>query len=108
MRIGRRAFLISSALICLSGAAGAGDKAAGETRYYESCVNCHGQAGKGAASYPKVSGNPVEYTKSKLEAYRDGVKQGPNSSLMIMMAKPLTDQEIDDLAEYLTDATYKN
>jgi cytochrome c553 len=82
----------------------AADKAAGEERYYESCVNCHGQAGKGASSYPKISGNEVAYTTEKLRAYREGIKQGPNSALMIMMAKPLTDEEIDNLAAYLEDA----
>ncbi|WP_206040763.1 c-type cytochrome [Roseobacter ponti] len=83
------------------------DKAAGEIRYQESCVSCHGQAGKGAASYPKVSGNEIAYTTAKLKSYREGIKQGPNSSLMIMMAKPLTDEEIDNLAAYLEDATYE-
>ena len=83
------------------------DKALGEIRYNESCVNCHGQAGKGAASYPKISGNEVSFTTEKLRAYREGIKQGPNSALMIMMAKPLTDEEIDNLAAYLEDAKYE-
>ncbi len=80
------------------------DKEAGAIRYQKSCVSCHGRAGKGAASYPKISGNPVSYTTEKLRAYREGIKQGPNSALMIMMAKPLTDEEIDNLAAYLEDA----
>lgn len=84
-----------------------GDVAAGEARYNKSCNNCHGPAGKGVASYPKISGNELTYTKDKLETYRAGTKIGPNSSLMIMMAKPLTDQEIADLAVYLKDATYE-
>ena len=78
---------------------------AGEARYKKTCVNCHGAGGKGVASYPKVSGQDIAYTTSKLETYRDGIKIGPNSSLMIMMAKPLTDQEIADLAVYLKEAT---
>ena len=82
-----------------------GDAEAGEERYNQSCVNCHGAAGKGAASYPKISGQEIPYTISKLETYRDGIKIGPNSSLMIMMAKPLTDEEIANLAAYLKDAT---
>jgi len=81
-----------------------GNSEAGEIRYNQTCKNCHGAAGKGVASYPKVSGNDVSYTKSKLETYREGIKIGPNSSLMIMMAKPLTDEEIADLAAYLKDA----
>lgn len=81
------------------------DKELGEARYKKTCVSCHGKAGKGASSYPKISGNPVSYTIEKLEAYREGIKQGPNSPLMIMMAKPLTDEEIENLAAYLADAS---
>lgn len=81
--------------------ASAGDIEAGEARYNQSCVNCHGAGGKGVASYPKVSGKEIADTIAKLETYRDGIKIGPNSSLMIMMAKPLTDEEIANLAAYL-------
>lgn len=88
--------------------ASSGDKKAGEVRYNKTCINCHGPAGKGAASYPKISGNDISYTKSKLETYREGIEIGPNSALMIMMAKPLTDEEIANLAAYLKDAKYKN
>jgi Cytochrome c553 len=45
-----------------SSAALAGDPVAWDDRYHESCHACHGPAGKGAASYPKISGNPVQYT----------------------------------------------
>ena len=94
-------------LLSFSGLAISGDPAAGEARYMESCINCHGPAGKGVASYPKISGNDVSYTTSKLETYRDGIKVGPNSALMIMMAQPLTDEEIANLAAYLKDAKYE-
>ncbi len=77
----------------------------GEERYNQTCVNCHGAAGKGVASFPKVSGNEISYTKSRLETYRDGIKIGSNSSLMIMMARPLTDEDIANLAVYLKEAT---
>ena len=43
-----------------------------------------------------------------LETYRDGIEVGPNSSLMIMMAQPLTDVEIANLAAYLKDAFINN
>ena len=87
--------------------AAAGDPVAGEARYKQSCINCHGMAGKGAASYPKISGKEVSYITAMLETYRDGIEVGPNSSLMIMMAQPLTDVEIANLAAYLKDAVYQ-
>lgn len=106
IRLAKAMLLLS--LLNFSGYAWSGDKAAGEARYNQSCINCHGPAGKGVASYPKISGNEVSYTKSKLETYRDGIRVGPNSDLMIMMAKPLTDEEIANLAAYLKDAKYEN
>ena len=84
----------------------AGDIEAGKIRYNKTCINCHGPAGKGAASYPKISGKDIPYITNKLETYRSGTKIGPNSGLMIMMAKPLSDEEIANLAAYLKDAKY--
>ena len=80
------------------------DREIGESKYKTTCISCHGKAGKGVASYPKISGNPVSYTTEKLRAYREGIKQGPNSALMIMKAKPLTDEDIENLAAYLEGA----
>ncbi len=100
------ALSLAVALVC-SSTATAGDADAGDKRYHESCHACHGPAGKGVSSYPKVSGNSVEYTREKLMGYRSGQKFGPNSALMIMMAKPLSDEEIENLAVYLKDAKYE-
>ena len=95
-----------SAIFCfvflsLSSHAFAGDAGAGEKRYAVNCGNCHGPGGMGLASYPKISGKEVAYLTERLKTYRSGKKIGPNSDLMIMMAKPLTDVEIDNLAAYL-------
>ena len=84
----------SSSAIC-------GDVSEGEKRYAVNCGNCHGPGGMGLASYPKISGKEVSYLIDRLNTYRSGKKIGPNSDLMIMMAKPLTDVEIDNLAAYL-------
>ena len=78
-----------------------GDVEAGKTRYAQNCGNCHGPAGMGLASYPKISGKEIPYLIDRLKTYRAGTKIGPNSSLMIMMAKPLSDTEITNLAAYL-------
>lgn len=78
-----------------------GDIKAGETRYAQNCGNCHGPGGMGLASYPKISGKKISHLISRLETYRSGQKIGPNSSLMIMMASGLSDEEIKNLAAYL-------
>ena len=91
---------IISSIFCFNSAE-SGDITAGETRYAQNCGNCHGPAGMGLASYPKLKGKEVDYLVDRLKTYRAGTKVGPNSSLMIMMAQPLSDAEIDNLAAYL-------
>ena len=99
--------LISAFFILFSFEGFTGDAEAGKIRYGKTCINCHGPAGKGAASYPKISGKEISYVTAMLETYRDGIEVGPNSFLMIYNAKPLTDEEIANLAAYLKDAQYQ-
>jgi len=78
------------------------DIQAGDDRYHKNCHNCHGPAGMGVASYPKISGLDSEYIVDKLNRYRAGEKIGSNSGLMISMARKLSDDEIKILAAYLS------
>ena len=82
----------------------AGNAKLGEMKFNMNCKQCHGPAGMGMASYPKVSGKDTAYTIDRLKRYRAGEEIGPNSALMIMMAKPLSDKDIENLAAYLKDA----
>ena len=82
--------LLLITLLCFSNFAMAGNSKLGEAKFKMNCKQCHGPAGMGMASYPKVS--------------RSGQEVGPNSALMIMMAKPLSDTDIENLAEYLKNA----
>lgn len=75
---------------------------AGQALYQKTCKNCHGKTAKGLASYPKLTGHPVDYLTDKLERYRAGEKIGPNSPLMIPHAKRLTDEDIANIAGYIT------
>ena len=67
----------------------------------------HGPAGMGLASYPKIQGKEIAYLTDRLQTYRDGKRIGPNSDLMIMMAMPLSDEEIANLAAYLSSVPIK-
>ena len=79
----------------------AGDAAAGEQRYNVNCVNCHGRAGKGMASFPSIAGRDAEYIADRLRQYRAREKVGPNSAIMMSLVAELTDEEIANLAVYV-------
>ena len=81
-----------------------GDIAAGEARYAENCVNCHGRTGRGMASFPAIEGRDAEYIADRLLSYRSREMIGPNSALMFSLSEELTDQEIANLAAFIADA----
>jgi len=88
-------------VLLISNSSLSGDIEAGKARYAQNCGNCHGPGGMGLASYPKIKGKEIPYLVDRLNTYRAGTKIGPNSDLMIMMAQPLSDVEIANLAAYL-------
>ena len=94
--------LISIFILLFVSRSFAKDIEAGDERFNKNCHNCHGKAGMGVASYPKVSGLESSYIVDRLNRYRSGEKIGSNSGLMISMARKLTDEEIRILAAYLS------
>ena len=80
------------------------DSEAAEKIFRKSCRACHGNKGQGASSYPNIAELEPEYVAEKLIRYRDGEKFGPNSVLMIQHAKKLSDEDIANLAIYVTSA----
>ena len=62
------------------------------------CANCHGY--DGVASLPgaaNLSGQQEIYLKLQLKAYRSGERQ---NAMMTVVAKSLTDEDIDQLAAW--------
>ena len=96
------AIAIAIALTFSSAEARDGDALAGQARYSETCVNCHGPSGRGMASFPRLAGKDADYITGRLTQYRSGEMVGPNSGLMIPMAQDLSDDEIANLAAYLS------
>ncbi|MFT6301402.1 MAG: cytochrome c553 [Granulosicoccus sp.] len=78
------------------------DITAGETIYESVCKNCHGRTAKGMASFPKLSGNTAEYLVMRLEQYRAKEKLGPNAPLMWPLAVDLSDDDIANIAAYIS------
>ncbi|MFW5654556.1 MAG: c-type cytochrome [Roseicyclus sp.] len=89
------------ALASAAAAADAADVAAGESRYAVNCVNCHGAAGQGMASFPAIKGRDAAYIAGKLETYRAREMVGPNSAIMMSLSADLSDEDIANLAAFI-------
>jgi len=92
------ALLLAAWFAALPEPALAGDAAAGRVRAQNLCQNCHGENGiavlPGAAN---LSGQQKEYLRSQLRAYRSGSRRDEQ---MNIVAKSLTDADIEDLADW--------
>jgi cytochrome c553 len=77
----------------------AADVAAGRQRAL-ACAVCHGPVGLSVApDAPNLAGQPALYIAAQLRAYRSEVRR---HEVMSLMAKPLTDTEIEDLAAWFS------
>ena len=70
------------------------------------CMACHGPTGAGnpGPAYPHVAGQLSAYVVRRLQEFRTGItaEQDPKLfNMMVTVAKPLTDEEIQSLASYL-------
>jgi cytochrome c553 len=81
--------------------ANAGDVDAGASRYALNCVNCHGNAGQGMASFPAIQGRDAAYIAERLETYRAREMVGPNSAIMVSLSTKLSDADIANLAAFI-------
>ncbi|MBV8570752.1 MAG: c-type cytochrome [Acidobacteriaceae bacterium] len=69
------------------------------------CAFCHYPNGKGKPENAGVSGLPVSYFVEQMHEFRDGERKSAdsrkqNTALMAAFAKAMTDQEIQQAAEY--------
>lgn len=75
----------------------AAELAAGKTRA-QACVMCHGAEGiSQMPNAPSLAGQPAIYLAEQLKNFRSGRRP---DEVMGVIAKPLTDAEIDDLAAW--------
>jgi cytochrome c553 len=68
------------------------------------CINCHGVRGKGltpkTSTFPVIGGQNKGYIQRQLTLFRDGIRTNSPSGVMNKIAKKLTNEEIEALAEY--------
>ena len=69
----------------------------------DSCAHCHGTDGNSTSSaYPSLAGQTREYLYRQIRAFKDGVRK---NSMMSPAVVVLSDQDMQDLAEYFSGQT---
>ena len=90
---------VLAAALLGGGPAAAQDAAAGRQKAL-ACSVCHGQNGISTApDAPNLAGQPAIYLAAQLRAYRSGARP---HAVMAVMAKPLTDDDIQNLAAWFS------
>jgi len=91
-----------SLLICACAAFAAptwaADAAAGKKLSEESCVDCHGDDGKGDDEIPGIAGMSVDKFTKAIQEYQNGTRT--KSAKMTKEAKKLSAAQVADLAAY--------
>lgn len=71
-----------------------------------SCKSCHGETGKGQHSaldiFPVIGGQRKLYLREQLYNWRSGTRKNSPSGVMNIIAKSLSDEEIEALSEYIS------
>ena len=76
----------------------AADIAAGKARAEASCVDCHGDDGKGDDESPEIAGLSVEKFTKAIHEYQDGTRT--KNAKMAKEAKKLSAADVANLAAY--------
>ena len=80
-------------------AAAAGNKDAGQAKS-STCMACHGADGNSAnPEWPSIAGQPASYIVKQLKHFKAAERNNP---LMMPMAMPLSEQDMEDLAAWFT------
>lgn len=92
--------MLAAVLFTVSGAAVAGDVAAGKTKYLGTCAACHGPAGEGnpALKAPNLTAFDAAHISKQLTGFKAGTIEG---TTMPAMAAGLSDADIANLAAYI-------
>ncbi len=92
--------VVAAALLgCLlvARAAAAADVAAGARLAAARCASCHSSTDTTHSTVPLLEGQPKAYFIAQWRAFRERVRTAP---LMVSLAAELSEQDVDDLAEY--------
>ena len=98
MRASLLSVALAVALACSATGAAAADIEAGKAKAAEVCETCHGAGGNSTSQdFPKLGGQYPDYLSKALRDYQSG---GRKNAIMASFAKPLSKQDIENLAAY--------
>lgn len=63
------------------------------------CANCHGTTGNALGAMPSLAGQPKSFIVDQMKAFRDGKRP---ATIMHQLAKGYTDQQVEQIAEFLS------
>lgn len=91
--------LVAAAGVLVLGTACAADREAGRRIADAQCASCHGKDGRSPIdpSYPIIAGQYRDYLLKALQDYHSGARKNP---IMGAIAKPLSAQDMRNLAAY--------
>jgi cytochrome c553 len=93
----RRPLAVGLLVALATGPAAAADLQAGRQKA-QACAVCHGPQGLSVTpDAPNLAGQPAIYLAAQLKAYRGGSRK---HEVMAVMAKPLSDDDIDNLSAW--------
>ncbi len=90
--------LLSALLLVTTGSALAGGDAAAGEKKAMLCMSCHGAKGISASPlWPNLAGQKDAYLVKQLKDFKKGARE---DSMMVMMAKQLSEDDMENLAAY--------
>jgi len=93
------ALLAVCSMIGFHGVTQAADAAAGKEKF-ALCIGCHGTEGVSMnPEWPNLAGQKDKYIISQLKAFRAGTRK---NDLMTPMAAALNDEDVENVAAYLS------
>lgn len=66
------------------------------------CIGCHQPQGAGHLIYPRIGGQHVQYVTQQLKNFASAERSNDVSRFMRVVAKRMSEEEIDSVAAYLT------
>ena len=100
-KVGMSRVILLSACVLAAAPAAAQDAKKGEELAQQQCAACHGKDFVTALdpTYPRLAGQYQDYLEKVLRDYKSGARKNP---IMNGIAKPLTRDDIRNVAAYLS------